>query len=60
MTHFRIYLDNQKSNASQTFSTFLICSNKLYDSDTSLASFLVPGARGQFKGFLSRVVDIHT
>jgi len=56
MTHFRIYLNSQKSNASQTFNTFLICSNKSYGSDNGLVSFLRPGALGQWTGLLSRVV----
>jgi len=55
MTHFRIYLYKQKSIAGQTYSTFLICSNKPYGSDNSLVSFFHPSALGQFKGLLSMV-----
>jgi len=58
MTRFRIYLYKQKSNVGQTFNTFLICSNKLYGSDSSLVSFLLPTTLGQWPGLLRRGVEV--
>lgn len=53
MTHFRISLSRQQSNAGQTLSTFVICSNKCYGSGNGAVS--LPSGRGQWKGLLSRV-----
>jgi len=47
MTHFRIYLYKQMSNAGQAFSTFLIYSNKTCGSDNSLVSFLLASEVGE-------------
>jgi len=47
MTHFRIYLNKQKSKAGQTFSTCIIYSNKSYGSDSRLVSFYLPSGLGQ-------------
>jgi len=58
MTHFRAYLYKQKSNAGQTFSTFLICNNKPYGSNISLVSFCLPRGAGQYKGLLRRGVIV--
>jgi len=60
MTHFRIYLYKQKSNASRTFSTFLLCNNKSYGSNISLASSFVPSALGQSKGLLWNLPPRHS
>jgi len=54
MTHVPTHPYKQKSNASQTFSTCMIRSNKSYGNDNSLVSFFVPSELVKSKGLLSR------